>query len=393
MYERKRFLDGGFQHHELYFPDGTCPSQDILLRFLSLAESTPGALAIHCKAGLGRTGVLICSYIMKHYRFTAEEVIGYIRICRPGSVIGPQQGFIKDIQNIMWKEGDAYRVVRGPNPPPLMWGVTPAAATLAAIASQNGAGKSSGGGANTITLVVDATGRSADGARPAAVALSPMTPNLSDLSLKQLQDRISSSTSASSSSNDRPAGLVRTPNSSNGGSNSGGRVPGRGVTPQRLFAGTSTAGPLTGGLLGSRPASQQITMRTMPMSGNSGMYRSASANRERPTTSNSSNNLLHVSSSITNLRATLPTDTVTAANRMKAQPDSPMSQSSDFASTSWRTPLTSNSNSSRPASTMARVLAPNGQPRKVPAAAFKGQALQTPVTPLQGSGRFPAYYN
>jgi len=73
--------------------------------------------------------VLICSYLMKHYRFTAEEVIGYIRVCRPGSVIGPQQGFIKDIQRIMWLEGDAYRAKHGPNPPPLMWGITPAAAS------------------------------------------------------------------------------------------------------------------------------------------------------------------------------------------------------------------------------------------------------------------------
>eukprot|EP00775_Hariotina_reticulata_P004251 gene4251-4502_t len=119
VYERKRFLDGGFQHHELYFPDGSCPSQEILLKFLAIAETTPGALAVHCKAGLGRTGVLICSYIMKHYRFTAEEVLGYIRICRPGSVIGPQQNFIKDIQHIMWAEGDTYRATNGPNPPPL----------------------------------------------------------------------------------------------------------------------------------------------------------------------------------------------------------------------------------------------------------------------------------
>lgn len=68
VYESKRFAQGGFHHHELYFPDGSCPSQEILLNFLALAERTPGALAIHCKAGLGRTGVLICSYIMKHYR-------------------------------------------------------------------------------------------------------------------------------------------------------------------------------------------------------------------------------------------------------------------------------------------------------------------------------------
>lgn len=54
-------------------------------------------MAVHCKAGLGRTGVLICLYIMKHYRFTAEEVIGYIRVCRPGSVIGPQQNFLREV--------------------------------------------------------------------------------------------------------------------------------------------------------------------------------------------------------------------------------------------------------------------------------------------------------
>jgi hypothetical protein len=55
--------------------------------------------------------------------FTAEEVIGYIRICRPGSVIGPQQNFIKEIQAFMWREGDAWRAARGASArPPLAWG-------------------------------------------------------------------------------------------------------------------------------------------------------------------------------------------------------------------------------------------------------------------------------
>ena len=74
QYDRKRFLDGGFDHIDMFFPDGSCPPEHILTQFLSLAESRQGALAVHCKAGLGRTGSLIACYIMKHYGFTAEQV-------------------------------------------------------------------------------------------------------------------------------------------------------------------------------------------------------------------------------------------------------------------------------------------------------------------------------
>lgn len=73
----------------------------------------PGGLAIHCKAGLGRTGTLIGLYIMKHWSFSAAETIGWLRICRPGSVIGPQQNFLHDMEKRMWKEGEAYRKKTG----------------------------------------------------------------------------------------------------------------------------------------------------------------------------------------------------------------------------------------------------------------------------------------
>lgn len=36
----------GVRHYEMYFPDGTCPSEQILLRFLETAEREPGALAV-----------------------------------------------------------------------------------------------------------------------------------------------------------------------------------------------------------------------------------------------------------------------------------------------------------------------------------------------------------
>ena len=34
---------------------------------------------------------------------TAAEAIGWLRICRPGSVIGPQQQYLEEIQSRMWQ--------------------------------------------------------------------------------------------------------------------------------------------------------------------------------------------------------------------------------------------------------------------------------------------------
>ncbi|KAJ8262847.1 hypothetical protein COCON_G00153040 [Conger conger] len=109
MYDSRRFTDTGFEHHDLFFVDGSTPTDAIVNRFLNICENAEGAVAVHCKAGLGRTGTLIGCYMMKHYRLTAAEAIAWIRICRPGSVIGPQQNFVEDKQSGLWAEGDCYR--------------------------------------------------------------------------------------------------------------------------------------------------------------------------------------------------------------------------------------------------------------------------------------------
>ncbi|XP_039260927.2 dual specificity protein phosphatase CDC14A-like [Styela clava] len=109
LYDARRFQDAGFDHYDLFFIDGSTPSDTILRKFLNICETTEGAIAVHCKAGLGRTGTLIGCYMMKHYRFTSAETIAWIRISRPGSVIGPQQQFIEEKQHSMWVQGDLYR--------------------------------------------------------------------------------------------------------------------------------------------------------------------------------------------------------------------------------------------------------------------------------------------
>jgi cell division cycle 14 len=61
---------------------------------MDIAEADRGVIAIHCKAGLGRTGTLIGCYAMKHFKIPAAPFIGWIRIARPGSILGPQQHYL-----------------------------------------------------------------------------------------------------------------------------------------------------------------------------------------------------------------------------------------------------------------------------------------------------------
>ena len=64
--QSSRFTQYGVRHYEMYFPDGTCPSEQTLLRFLDTAEREPGALAVS-----GWTGRAVLRVAREGLRFLA----------------------------------------------------------------------------------------------------------------------------------------------------------------------------------------------------------------------------------------------------------------------------------------------------------------------------------
>ncbi len=93
-YDARRFLDRGLAFHDLEFEDCTAPPPEVVDAFLRAVDAAQGAVAVHCKAGLGRTGTLIAVYLVRRCGFAPREALGWLRILRPGSVIGEQQHYL-----------------------------------------------------------------------------------------------------------------------------------------------------------------------------------------------------------------------------------------------------------------------------------------------------------
>lgn len=99
----------GLKFYDLFFPDCTAPPFEIVERFLEIVESTEGAVAVHCFAGMGRTGTLIACYMIKHLDFNAAEATAWCRLCRYGSIIGVQYKFLERHESVLKLMGLQYK--------------------------------------------------------------------------------------------------------------------------------------------------------------------------------------------------------------------------------------------------------------------------------------------
>ena len=76
---------------------------------------------------MGRTGTLIGAYLIWKYGFTANEAIAFMRIVRPGSVVGPQQQYmyLKQLEWAKWAAVDEIRKTQASSSVPSIPLVTP----------------------------------------------------------------------------------------------------------------------------------------------------------------------------------------------------------------------------------------------------------------------------
>ncbi|KZP15142.1 phosphatases II [Athelia psychrophila] len=192
LYDKQLFVDRGINHLELYFDDGTNPTDEIVRQFLDVVDpivEAGGVIAVHCKAGLGRTGTLVGAYLIWKYGFTANEAIAFMRIVRPGSVVGPQQQYmyLKQLEWCKWAAVDEVRRVQAaaaaaPAPAPLVTPATPPAEAdddmvLRSTAAAVGTKKPPSSGPNKIPrLAMGSTARTTTAAAAAGAVTGRATP-------------------------------------------------------------------------------------------------------------------------------------------------------------------------------------------------------------------------
>ncbi|XP_068236207.1 dual specificity protein phosphatase 23-like [Palaemon carinicauda] len=65
------------------------PTMEQITRFIDICEKMTAEnkpVCVHCRMGLGRTGVMLACYFVKHYNETAVQAIRNIRLMRPWSI-------------------------------------------------------------------------------------------------------------------------------------------------------------------------------------------------------------------------------------------------------------------------------------------------------------------
>lgn len=94
------YESAGFSFHCMPLPDGLPPTTEQARDFINFVDRQRNELrpvAVHCEAGLGRTGTAIATYLIAHGE-SAEEAIAKVRSVEKVAIETSQQiAFLKDV--------------------------------------------------------------------------------------------------------------------------------------------------------------------------------------------------------------------------------------------------------------------------------------------------------
>ena len=106
----------GISLHEMEYPDGHSPPDDIIERWLQLVDKTffsgssgetsKGCLAVHCVAGLGRAPVMVALALIEFANMDAVEAVQMIRKNRRGAVNEKQLLYLEEYKRHFRKHGE-----------------------------------------------------------------------------------------------------------------------------------------------------------------------------------------------------------------------------------------------------------------------------------------------
>jgi atypical dual specificity phosphatase len=98
---KKVYEDAGFAYLSSPVLDGDPPTFDQMGRIINFYRASPSAVAVHCHAGLGRTGTAVAACLMSEGHYV-RDAIRIVRGARPGTIeTSSQSSFLHEFQRYL----------------------------------------------------------------------------------------------------------------------------------------------------------------------------------------------------------------------------------------------------------------------------------------------------